>query len=811
MKYLFFFFIACCLSFSVFAQLWQPLGADNKYDVNYGGYDFGPIQGVYGFGDSLFLAMQRTESNTKEVIIKRFNGSGWDTLGAPFSVSSYTGMPPEECFITMDSNKTPYVFYSHDITSSVQKGSVKKYVAGSWVNVGSPDFTGAAKNLYITTDKYQVPYVLYTSNAGTPVVMKFDGTSWIMVGDTSFSIHLSTKPILRFDNLGTPYLAYTDNANFFSVILKKLSGNVWVSVGNLGSTITNGGNCFSIAFGPTNNPYLCYETYSSYVITVKKFDGSNWVTVGSGGVSPTGFAPDIIFRKDGIPFVNTIGINSSKIFWFDGTNWNNIALDSNFNSVKGFAFVSDTVLVVPARNSIKYDNKILIQKYVNNTWQNIGPYGFVPSTATNVSLAIDENETPYVAFDDGDSSGRLSVMKYVNTQWSYVGQPALSSEQALNITIKTGKNGALYVAYINSLPYGTQNLRVYYYDGTNWTHLDSNSLPPVTNNEYSFALDTSGIPYITYNDLILQKVVVKKYTGGYWVSLGIAASSSQASNIQLQFTSDNIPTLSYKITPNNNKLLQFINGNWQVVMPDPIETGSLTLAPNNTPYVVFSRYISGSSTSASRTDAAISLSNGNWNYVGGNSISGVLQPVSEGFINCSLVCDTANTPYVFSIIHKVPYIHGFSGSMWIKMNNPNNGWPSKATADSKSIAISKSNTLYVVYCSNTVYALKYHLPTSLQPPTSIAPLANTSQSLILYPNPTDGRNVYLKTNNLHEGTYTIDVYNTMGSNIYHTTKTITNRSNDLMFSFYTALTNGLYRIVLYNGKETYTASMLVSK
>jgi len=42
--------------------------------------------------------------------------------------------------------------------------------------------------------------------------------------------------------------------------------------------------------------------------------------------------------------------------------------------------------------------------------------------ATNISLAFDANDTPYIAYSDGDNNYKATVMKFIKGGWKTVGE-----------------------------------------------------------------------------------------------------------------------------------------------------------------------------------------------------------------------------------------------------------------------------------------------------------------------------------------------------------------------------------------------------
>src|SRR5207248_2304740 len=131
---------------------------------------------------------------------------------------------------------TPYVVYQ-DIANG-SRATVKKWNGSSWVTVGSAGFSAgsisANSTPSIAIDGSGTPYVVYTDNANGSfaTVMKFDGSSWIMVGSAGFSAGGASYTTIAFDGSGTPYVVYQDGGNSNGATVMKFNGSSWVGVGS---------------------------------------------------------------------------------------------------------------------------------------------------------------------------------------------------------------------------------------------------------------------------------------------------------------------------------------------------------------------------------------------------------------------------------------------------------------------------------------------------------------------------------------------------------------------------------------------------
>ena len=83
-------------------------------------------------------------------------------------------------------------------------------------------------------------------------------------------------------------------------------------------------------------------------------------------------------------------------------------------------------------------------------WAVVGTAHFSTSGTgheTYTSLAFDDADTPYVAYQDSGNGDKATVMKYNRSSWETVGRAGFSADEALHISLALDDTGTPYVAY----------------------------------------------------------------------------------------------------------------------------------------------------------------------------------------------------------------------------------------------------------------------------------------------------------------------------------------------------------------------------
>ncbi|MCX7774028.1 MAG: hypothetical protein N2376_13040, partial [Clostridia bacterium] len=80
-------------------------------------------------------------------------------------------------------------------------------------------------------------------------------------------------------------------------------------------------------------------------------------------------------------------------------------------------------------------NRVTVRKFDGVSWIVVGSPGFSAGVADYISMAIDRNNTPYVVYRDEANSGKATVMRYNGTSWVTVGMAGFSQGEVAYTSI----------------------------------------------------------------------------------------------------------------------------------------------------------------------------------------------------------------------------------------------------------------------------------------------------------------------------------------------------------------------------------------
>ncbi len=334
----------------------------------------------------------------------------------------------------------------------------------SWETVGIEGYTAFGAQYPDLSIYNGVPYVAFkdAANAEKCTVMKYIGSSWVIVGTAGFSAGIARNQSIAIDQSnGDIYVAYSDAENGSKTTVMKYAGSSWQVVGTVGFSAMAGYQSLIIDNG---TPYVAFEEYYAKLM---KFNGSTWEYVG--GVLPG--------SMDQVWYTNLAMYNNSPY----------IVYRDIYNSSK------TTVVHLGA----------------NNTWEPLGIPAFSDGDSKYQSIAIDSNGIVYVAYQDILNGGKATVKKFENSSWTTVGTSGFTLGTAIATNIEIN-NGVVYLSFIDESE--ASKITVMKLVGQNFVAVGTAGLSVGAAYGPKLAFD-NDITYVSYADITLgNRATLKKFT-----------------------------------------------------------------------------------------------------------------------------------------------------------------------------------------------------------------------------------------------------------------------------------------------------------
>ena len=345
---------------------------------------------------------------------------------------------------------------------------------------------------------------------------------------------------------------------------------------------------------------------------------SSWSYIGSAGIT----AYTTSYGSIGLDASNTpyIGFNSNgsgAVYKYSGSSW------AALGTLPSCQPQYSTVLV-DANGSVYFsfsDNssgqKPALLKYSSGSWTTLTSSS-APATNGSMynSMALDASGNPYLAFTERYSTyaNKATVMKYSGGSWSTVGSEGFSAGSASYTSLALNSSGTPYVVYEDGA--NSNKATVMTYNGTSWTSVGGVGISSTTATYTSIAVDRNGNVYVAYADGgASSKLTVKKYNGSSWSTLGsVGFSSGAATSVSLAVDLGGTPYVAYCDAGVNKAVVMkysSTSASWSNVVSNGISAGSATysamaLTSMGVPYIAYTDG-SLSSTSISAKNLGLSI------------------------------------------------------------------------------------------------------------------------------------------------------------------------------------------------------------
>jgi hypothetical protein len=226
-----------------------------------------------------------------------------------------------------------------------------------------------------------------------------------------------------------------------------------------------------------------------------------------------------------------------KVKKFANDEWSDVGQIGKIGSVPKIAVDAQNSVYV-AFNDAGDGNRYYLNRYKNGNWETLGTY-ITTGGGSWARLALDSKNVPYVSWVDFFAGNKLYVSKLVGEIWLQVGNEPVSEENFISKNsqdLAVDANGNIYIAYCVK---GTDQLAVYRHNGSEWEML-GDDIASGTVKGIDVAIDSDQNLYVAYADGNFgDKVSVIKYDGTEWSYVGQRGFTESATDSYMAMTLHN--------------------------------------------------------------------------------------------------------------------------------------------------------------------------------------------------------------------------------------------------------------------------------
>lgn len=386
----------CGLFFNAHAQ-WTQLGTGNdtiaagtSYDINTVCTD--PSGNVYAAGQFVDVGMNQ--------YVAKWNGTTWTEMGTGSNALSANGD-----IYTICSDPSGNIYAAGHFTNAGSMGYVAKWTGTNWIELGSGmggatlvgDINGIVSDA--SGNIYAAGSIAFLNGSNIAYeVMKWNGTTWSIVGGTSNGLHGNSDILaIAVDAGGNVYATgnFTNGANSVSghPYIAKFNGTSWSELG-AGSGALNipiSSQALTIATDASGNVYTAGKFLDAQSNQyVAKWNGSSWSELGgSASLGASILINDIkslVFDASGNlyaggDFLDNNSAHNAVMKW-NGSSWSNAGHYEQFArdnaGIKALATHGNTIYVTGGNMNSRNDH--FVAKYDGTS------NGISQVSATNCSI-----------------------------------------------------------------------------------------------------------------------------------------------------------------------------------------------------------------------------------------------------------------------------------------------------------------------------------------------------------------------------------------------------------------------------------------
>lgn len=332
-----------------------------------------------------------------------------------------------------------------------------------WTTVGKEGFmVGGNTWEHMFFDSLNVPYVSFSNSHGQ--VMRYADTGWTSIGSANITDSTASDSWATMASNGDIYFSYADAKDSSQATVKLYHGSSWTTIGsNLSDSVATYTN---VVVSSKGTPYVSYldKGSSPATLNVKMYDGTKWKLVGGVPVTTDESSyPSLAIDHNDTLYIAYQDVASTQnviVKKFDGTNWNVVGGGAFSAQPSGGAYFLSLAIDhnnVPyvAYMSPYHGPSVCVSKLDGSSWSTVGTASFSPVSSLFISLAIDSKNMPYVTYVDNSVSGKASVMKYDGSSWANIDTPGFSTNAAVYTSIAIDGNDNPYIAFLDAGTGGT--------------------------------------------------------------------------------------------------------------------------------------------------------------------------------------------------------------------------------------------------------------------------------------------------------------------------------------------------------------------
>ena len=294
---------------------------------------------------------------------------------------------------------------------------IEKYTANSWEIIGTfpPNIHDFSFDVWDG-----VVYCAFNNSNNEISTMSNESGDWEYLDEPGFikgdNVDISIGGLARPGTI-EPFIAFADVNSLYKLSVMWFDGSNWEAVGGSGiSTGMVNNNTLDLKISDQAIYVLYSDVDYNKKATLMKYKDYTWSIVGEAGFSDwelDSYQALAVWNNTPYVFATKLPYGKGLVYQYTNDSWQIVGSDEGIGiqspQFKGLVCSQEGVLYIAYADPAIYPNNLVVKKYSNGDWENIGTDVSI-GESESILLGIDNQSKPYV-FYTGLGKDRGPIVK----------------------------------------------------------------------------------------------------------------------------------------------------------------------------------------------------------------------------------------------------------------------------------------------------------------------------------------------------------------------------------------------------------------
>ncbi|MFK7812771.1 MAG: gliding motility-associated C-terminal domain-containing protein [Maribacter sp.] len=508
---------------------------------------------------SMNFVWNNQSQNSGVLNMYSFDGTSWNQEGQEINVG-YTN----SYFLDLEVNSSNEAILGHKVNTNPTT-YFKKLSANTWVDYKTTTLLNNPSDFILTGINEDI---IVTANNSFKGEVWLDNGGFTKIGAVSTKNRSDLNEI-KNDNNGDVILMGSDHEDWDDRVgwIKKLdpNTNAWNTISDE-IPLVNGFGYTSLLFDAQNTPIIGYYNSTIGISRKLNLNDNSWDYLGTPGILELeAFGAELDAGYDGNENLYVLQTEHDNGAYLNKFNTATNTWENETRFLEGID-VDEAKMIINEEKATKYvalrsqdpntnNDIITVFKYVANNWVELGNNQVLEledDEPDEIQFKIDAAGDPIVAYWDNDDDEYIKVRKLINETWQTIGNFRFLDDDDEALEIEDEYEFAINsqgIPFLMLMHDDYDKVKLFKYDtGTTWTEIDVTSLPD-SDEIFGLNIAADDTIYISYEDNDTREPLIITYNETTQQFTTLSQDITQYEfwgNPQVSLGADDIPIVAFR-------------------------------------------------------------------------------------------------------------------------------------------------------------------------------------------------------------------------------------------------------------------------